>query len=180
MNIFHKTVLYLLPIAYKLGRQRLETSHEPQDPASLRLLFDRIKQWCIINQFLTPANVTGGYVPNIAGKSLDNNIRNFIYGMNFKRLCVRSYLDDALALFEDTEFDKTTSRLYDLHLRLLTEIDSRTLNLYINNLTYGLTTLYSLEEDDVIPWEELFRTYPYLWILFPIQQIMRDVTPIDG
>jgi hypothetical protein len=85
-----------------------------------------------------------------------------------------------LALFEDTEFDKTTSRLYDLHLRLLTEIDSRTLNLYINNLTYGLTTLYSLEEDDVIPWEELFRTYPYLWILFPIQQIMRDVTPIDG
>lgn len=179
MNLFRKTVLYLLPVVYKLNGYKLETAHEPQDQASLRQLFDRIRHWCILNQFLIPT-LSEEYVPNITGNSLDNKIRIFIYEMNFKRLCVKDYLTDALVLFEDTEFDRTTSRLYDLHIRLLTEIDSRTLNLYINNLHHGLTTIYSLEEDDVISWEELFTTYPYIWLLFPIQQIMRDATPITG
>ena len=176
-----KTFLYMLPSTFKLGRQKIETAHLPHDTESLKFLYDAIKKWCILNKFLIPTNDNTAYVPNIATTDLSGKLCIFIYELNFKRLCVNEYLNDALLLFQDTEFDRTTSRLYDLHLRLLTEIDSRFLNIYINNLHYGLSTLYSnnTSDEEVTSWESIFQTYRYIWILFPLQQIMRDHTPLD-
>ena len=174
-----RTILSLVPVLFRFGRYRLETEHSTQDTASLQAMFDCIRKWCVVNQFLVHTSDGRSYVPNITGAELNNRLRSFIYSTNFKQLCVREHLNTALAMFQDTNFDHTTSRLYDLHLRLITEIDSRVLNLYLNTLHHGLTTLYPRDEDeDVIPWEEIFRTYPSIWLLFPIQQIMRDHTPV--
>jgi hypothetical protein len=182
MNFLRKSVLFLLPHYFKIGKYVLDTTHQPQDAMELRIMFEHIKHWCVLNEFLVPTKSENVYYPNIVGSASRIRLQLFVYEINFKRLCMRSYLKEALILFKDTEYDCTTSRLYDLYLRLLTETNPRILNLYINNLHHGLTSLYvdDFENDDILSWEEIFTTYPYLWLLFPIQQIMRDATPISA
>jgi hypothetical protein len=176
MKFIVKTLLFLLPTAFQIGRQRLDTAQLPHDQESLNALYTAVRRWCILNEFLITTADGSRLVPNIAKPGMDNKIRTFIYEANFKRLNVRSRLNIALALFKDTEFDNTTSRLIDLHIRLLTELDSRFLNLYINKLHHGLMAFYPETEEsaEVVPWEEVFAKYPFFWLLFPIQQLMRD------
>jgi len=180
MKFLRKTRLFLIPHFFKIEKYIIDTTHQAQDATELRIMFDHIKHWCILNEFLIPTALENVYFPNINGNTSLVRLPLFIYEVNFKRLCLRSYLKEALILFKDTEYDRTTSRLYDLHLRLLTETNPRILNLYINNLHHGLTTLYDddFEDEEVLSWEDIFTTYPYIWLLFPIQQIMRDATPI--
>ena len=183
MSLFHKTLLHILPSRFKIGRDVIDTAQESQDRESLRELYTLVTKWCVYHKFLILTDTGSRYVPNITKQDMRDQLCNFVYVVNFKRLCIPSYLDDALMLLRDTAFDKTISRLCDLHLRIVTEIDPRFLNLYVNKLEYALTHLY-VEEDEEdaekpLSWSTLFSTYPYLWLLFPIQQLMRDLTPID-
>lgn len=176
MNIFRRTnnrVLSIIPAVFKFGRTDHYSHHQANDIQSLKSLYNIITQWCIVNNFIILSYKEDRYVPNITGSSMDFRIRQYIYELNIKRLCVSENLNEALTLFEDTEYDRTMSRLIDLHIQILAEVDSRFLNIYINKLIHGLSTLYKDDPAVDVKWSDIFTNYPYLWLLFPLQWLMR-------
>jgi len=167
-----KALFYLLPTLFRTNRRNhfLHTDQSSTDKDSLKTLLDTITAWCVANEFLIRESP-------IHTNAINGKLRQTIYTLNLKRLSTDQYLTELLDLLTDTTFDKTTSRLIDLHIQIITEIDPRFLNLYINKLHYVLTTIYP-DETPEWRWEEIFTTYPYLWLLFPIQRIMRQMTPL--
>lgn len=172
-----KKAFSFIPSIFKIDGCVILTDEKPSDRKSLELIHEYVTIWCISNQFLLPSQ-NGGYVPNIDPSQINNRLREYIYTLNFKRLCIDSYLQELLIRLNDTEYDKTTTRLIDLHIQILTDIDTRFINLYINKLIYVLSTIYP---DDVIDheWEMLFKQFPYLWIIYIIQHIMRHAMPMS-
>ena len=166
---------FFIPSFFKLNGKKISTDEQDGDIETLQLIKTYVTQWCVSNKFLLKTEF-GTYVPNIINNELDNELRLHIYTLNFKRLCIDANLQDLLVRLQDTKHDKTTTRLVDLHIQLMTDIDSRFLNVYINKLIYTLETLYP---DDVIDhtWNDLFSRIPYLWLIYVIQNIMRQLTP---
>ena len=176
-----KTAFSFIPpvFVFKDGT-RLDTTSDSGDVDSMKSIYSMVTQWCILNELLVPAiKNKEQFVPNITTE-MKSGLVSCIYSTNLKRLCVKEYLNDTLVQLNDTEQDNTMSRLIDLHIRILTEIDSTFLNLYVNRLIHTLSNLYpDLEKDeDLITWEDFFSEYPYLWLLFPIQWILRSTTPV--
>lgn len=168
-----------IPLAFRINGHNVETKQMPEDIVSLKMLYEIVTRWCISNDLLILTKVGDRYVPNIAEPGLENRIRNFIYNLNLKYLGVSTNLNEALVLFEDTEYDHLTSRLIDLHIRIVTEVDPRFINIYINKLVYTLDLLYKDNELVDLSWErDILPQHPFLWLLFIIQTIMRDSSPV--
>ena len=170
------TNFFFIPAFFKIGGTKVPSESKESDKESLQQLRTYVIEWCIKNNFLIPNRNTDSYMPNIATTDLDSRLRVYIYSLNFKRLCIKSYLNELLMLLKDTEYDKTTSRLIDLHIQITTEMDSRYVNLYISKLIHTLKNLYP---DDVFDheWEVIFTKFPYLWLIYLIQVVMRQATP---
>lgn len=164
-----------LPSFFKIDKRKISTDEIEGDNVSLQLMKSYVKNWCIANKFLL-ATQGGTYVPNITPDAMDNTLRAHIYSVNFKRLCIDANLQELLIQLQDTQHDKTTTRLVDLHILLMTDIDPHFLNLYISKLIYTLETLYP---EDVVDheWTSLFARIPYLWLIYVIQHIMRQAAP---
>lgn len=173
---FFRNAFFFLPSFFKINGQYVSTDQIETDQRSLQTIRSYVTHWCIANRFLL--NVKGDtYVPNINRKDLDGELKTHIYTLNFKRLCIDTYLQELLVRLEDTEHDKTTTRLVDLHIQIMTDVDTRYVNLYINKLIYTLSNIYP--EDNVDhEWEDLFERFPYLWLVYIIQMIMRQATPM--
>ena len=174
----YKDLFELVPTAFGNRGQVISTNNEPEDPASLKQMQEIIIRWCVTNQFFITTASGDRYVPNLASASIDCKLRHYIYELNLKRLCVSERFNDALMIFADTDYDKTMSRLIDLHLQIITEVDAGFVNLYINKLVHGLTALYEADKDTDLSWREILTDYPYFWVLFPIQWIMRNTNPV--
>lgn len=166
---------FFIPSFFKINKKQIDTHETPHDRESLELLNTYVTRWMITNRFLYKNG--NDYRPNIDPKNLHGTIPSHIYTLNFKRLCIDAHLQDLLIRLKDTEHDRTTTRLIDLHILIMTDIDPRFLNLYISKLIYTLKHLYP---DDVVDhdWEDLFHDMPYLWLIYVIQNIMRQFTPI--
>lgn len=170
-------MLTLIPLffRYRGGGGRITTAAQPSDEANQKQMNREIITWCIVNEFLLQTT-TGSYQPNITTmETMASRFCQHIFAMNLKRLCVSSCLNELLTLMCDTDYDKTTSRLIDLHIHLVTELDTRFLNNYTNKLYHVLSTVCPDTDTDTT-WQELFQTYPYLWLLFPIQHVLRSTT----
>lgn len=166
-----------LPFSFQFGRMRVSTEETDTDRRSLTTLNDKVDAWCLSNAFLmrTPTHTIE---PNINSAAMSNKLRSYIYTLNFKRLCVDSHLENLLQILEDTPFDKTTSRLFDLHIEITTEIDPRFLNLYINKLIYALEALYPDDEEADYTWSDIFKIHPTLWLIYVIQRRMWAASPL--
>lgn len=173
----YATALEFVPSIFKIGKKLTDTTQRPEDIVYLKKMYDAITQWCVQNEFLILTRSGDRYVPNIASVSMDSRIRNYIHDLNLKQLHIGSHLDEALALFRDTEYDKTMTRLIDLHIQISVEIDPRFLNLYINKLLFVLMRYQKGDEEETFDWADIFAEYPYIWLLFPIQWIMRSAVP---
>jgi len=170
-----KKAFSFLPSFFKIDRQIVSTDERTSDKESLNTVRQYVTQWCILNKFLIPSR-NDSYVPNINPNEMDNQLRDYIYSLNFKRLCIDSYLQDLLSRLQDTEHDKTTTRLVDLHIQIMTDVDPRFINLYINKLIHTLSEIYPDDNVDHT-WQDIFEQLPYLWLIYVIQNIMRFATP---
>jgi hypothetical protein len=170
-----KRAFSFIPAFFKIGGKKISTDETVQDHESLETIKALVTHWCVANGFLLRINTA--VVPNIKADALDSKLKEYIYSLNFKRLCVNTYLQELLVLLQDTPHDKTTTRLVDLHIQIMTEVDPKFINLYINKLIHVLSELYP---DDVYDheWEVLFTQFPYLWLIYFIQNIMRSATPL--
>jgi hypothetical protein len=176
--VIQRALLFLVPTYFQLSRKSkdlLSTDALSSDTEALKRLNDDVTLWCVSNEFIIKSGDGLKFLPNITTTDMSNKLCRYIYSLNLKRLRVDPYLGELLVLMKDTEFDKTTSRLIDLHIQIITEHDARFINLYINRLVYALNTLYP--NDNEHSWQEIFTDYPYLWLLFPIQRLLRRLTP---
>lgn len=170
-----KKAFFLIPSFFKINKTIVSTDERSVDKESLQSLREYVTLWCIANKFLIPTH-NASYAPNINPSEMDNNLRHYIYSLNYKRLCIDSYLQELLVRLQDTSNDKTTSRLIDLHIQITTDIDPRFVNLYVNKLIHTLTYVYPDDNVDH-EWETIFSQFPYLWLIYVIQNIMRATTP---
>ena len=181
MSIFlkrYRDLLELIPSAFGIRGQLVSTDQRPDDPASLKAMHEIIIRWCVTNEFLILTKTGERYVPNLATSTMECRLRHYIYDLNLKRLCVSTLFKEALTIFEDTDYDRNMSRLMDLHLQIITEVDSGFVNLYVNKLVHVHTELYVNDDEVDLSWTKLLADYPYLWLLFPIQWIMRNASPL--
>lgn len=167
----------LVPSTLLIGDRTVETTQRAEDVASQREMDLRVTRWCVFNRFLIQDAAGQGLVANIAGTDMSLRLPRYLYAMNLKQLCKEDFFAETLAFLQDTDFEHPISRLIDLHVQLLTELDARFLNIYHGKLIHALNTIYPHETPE-LPWVSIFAQYPYLWVLFPIQRIMRDATPM--
>ena len=149
------------------------------DYDSLAILHELVEVWCIHNKFLLLTDEVNKYLPNITTNA-DSKLPYNIYQINFKILIIESIFNKFLATCHDTTHDYTTSRLIDLHIRCMTELDSKFVDKYISKLKSNLESveyLYKVE-DDYISWDNIFKKVPHIWLIYIVQNIMRDYTPM--
>lgn len=172
----------VVPYIFTYQGREIYTEEQPQDKESLEKLKTLVVRWAIDNKFLTIT--TGSYqkdskvIPNIITEGSKKPLIDYIYTLNFKVLYMKSNLDLLLRMLADTEQDKTISRLLDLQTKILMEVDSRFMLCYINKLIYILESTYPgvVREHT---WSDIFKTYPYIWLIYELQNIMREYTPIS-
>ena len=178
MALFRKKQeLVLIPSSMMIGGKEIDTAQRPEDIVTQQNLTSRVVKWCIFNSFLIMDLQGKNPVANITGVDLKSRLPQYIYTMNLRRLCNQEFFNETLVFMADTDFDRPLSRMIDLHIQLATELDPRFLNLYIHKLIYTLDNVYPDEVPEV-SWQTIFTSYPYLWVLFPIQKVMREATPI--
>ena len=180
IKVPHQEVIEFVPIIFGFRTKNVESSYQSEDTTTLRSLHEQVIRWCINNEFLISTSNGERYVPNIVNGNMDTKLQEFIYSINLKQLCIKRRLDEALLVFSDTEYDRTMSRLIDLHVLIVTELDSRFINIYINKLIYVLSSIYKDDEDADLKWIDIFKNYPYLWLVFVIQNIMRTSSPMPS
>jgi len=174
MGLFRKpSSIVLAPPVLIINGKPVDTTQRPADILSQQTLDTRITRWCVFNQLLITDQNGENPIANIMGNDLSLRLPRYIYTMNLKQLCRSDFFEETLRVLEDTEFDRPVSRLVDLHVQLLSELDPMFLNLYIGKLIYALTEAYPNDPPE-LSWSMIFTAYPYLWTLFPIQRIMRD------
>ncbi len=172
-----------VPTWFKIGRTKLATEQIEADKESLLKLKAMVLEWCIFNNFML-RGVGDSLLPNL-DTSMGSRMRLYIYNLNFKSLCMQDNLNAFLDILRDTSFDQTTSRLHDLYINVVMELDARYVNLTINKLVHALNTVCPEGDDDDednpdLLWTEIFQHYPYFWLVFLIQSLMRTFTPSPG
>lgn len=165
-----KTKITVLPVQIRIDGQYFDTEEQPQDKESAHALKQLVTVWCVENKLLFRKNEK-------LYPTLDSHFTDHIYTVNFRQLCQDTVLQELLVILEDTEQDRRTTRLIDLYIQICLTIDSRFLNLYINKLIHLLENIYPDAAADH-DWETIFATYPYLWLIYVVQSVLREHTPL--
>jgi len=164
----------LLPSTFANKNIRISSEYQNQDVQYLDDFRVIIREWCVQNDFLI-VDKTGDearLVPNVGPE--DKLLVRSILEINFRVLTDTEILNNFIDVLKDTEHDYTSTRIIDLTIYIMTYLDAAFINRYVNKLYHSLDMF---RRDNTESWETIHQDYPWLWIIYAIQQELKLCVP---
>ena len=162
-----------------------------QAEVNFSALYAIVTTWCINHRYLVPIDPgtegLNSYIPAV--RPLDTDVPSLIYGIEFRQLCYSHQLARFVNFIVDGTMEKPTTDLINLCLEL--SIRERHLaELYLNRLYVTISAFDADADGEVVDdldpavqrealgtklsWAEVHTQCPFLWVVFCVQQILRE------
>ena len=147
-------------------------------------LDNRIHEWCVANQFLLAIQNTNAmgkmidgtriYVPNITDDN--TSIVDKIFNRNFRTLTSEKECQAFTDYLHDTQADFTFNNLLRLHIEIASRANTKALETHMTKLYTSLQQFSDMSDDTstktYLSWPTIHEMYPFMWLLYEIQQYM--------
>jgi hypothetical protein len=171
MSLFKKEYIYITnkPFIQTLSK---DTSYSKkmttQDLHMQNLMFDYVDTWCRSQGWIEENDTI-----LVSADREFYDVKSMVGGFLYRDMLLEDYRTSILRLLVDTEIDHTTSRVLNLHLSIISLIDTSYLDMYINRLYKGLEITEEPQGQDTdMTWKQFHLNYPYFWVFFLLQSTL--------
>lgn len=148
----------------------LDVTQDVSDDASQRMMIEHVEQWCKAQHYI----VNG--ISQVTSPKGAANIPTMLHNLDFRSLVYADNLDALLGTLRDTEIEYDMARILNLHVELISLGDPGYLTKFINKLYHALSLTSPKDADHT--WSDIHKGFPYLWILYVIQIVLRKHAPV--
>lgn len=143
-----------------------------------------IHDWCLVNKFLIslPNKNTMGkqidntytYAPNITED--DIGIVDAVFTKNFRTLTSPKSCQEFVEYLRDTQADFTFNSFLQLHITITSRADAMVLSTHMTKLYMSLQQYSDMADNatdtTLLTWANIHAAYPFMWLLYEVQQYM--------